>query len=82
MTRNRMRLHCGQRPKTNLRPEALSRVVGLSHGSVESHFKHRICQLAARFFAFIILWLCLQTARHGRAPDPEAKHFCIACAVL
>jgi hypothetical protein len=56
MTRIRMRLHCGQRPKMYLRPAALIRTTDFSHGSVWSHFKQRIYQAAMRFLGFVILY--------------------------
>ena len=73
MTRNRMRLHSGQRPKMNLRPEAVSRPTGLSHGSIESHLKQRICQPFECFLGSIIffmvravLWFQRTKIRHHR----------------
>jgi hypothetical protein len=46
-----MRLHFGQRPKTYDRSAALDRVPCLPHGSAQPHFRQRICQPDACFFA-------------------------------
>jgi hypothetical protein len=51
-----MRLHCGQRPETYIGFVALRPMPCLLHGSAKSHFKQRICQAGARFFAGMSFW--------------------------
>ena len=51
MMRKRMRLQCGQRLKAYDFSPDLGRAPCLSNGSAKSHFKQRICQAGACFFA-------------------------------
>ena len=51
MTRRRMRLQFGQRPKVYDRSAARGRAPGLTHGSAQLQFRQRICQPEVRFRA-------------------------------